>query len=392
MDNLFGMIRRNKIFDQTAQPDNPYQVTIPDTASHSSPVVNPFDNSTPMMDLYKQSLEAMPNRDDYKPTTKNKIGAALSGFSEGLRGGNAYKATTSALDEPYNEAEDEWTKRIGKTGELASLEERSNAAKNKNIYDYAKLNDDEANSASLRNYRGKQGAKLDAEIPLLGRTTTHNKVNGMDEIHDSTGKLVYSNQADLTPGQKSANELGLYTDKGKIGLKNDETLAAYKGGIERQTHQDNEKFDVIDPTVVKGKQDMESFKNDLAQSNIQLRSSLQGMNPTQQNAALSNAIEKTLIDTPEYSKFKDANGNITNAKGDPDYEGFKAAIAGNLSTIMGKNKNLETPKGNPLSSKGTQPTAKVVSDDEATAKLRSMNKVVNADTIAAAKQLIMDGK
>lgn len=351
MDNLFGMIRRNKIFGQPNEEDNPYKVDFPSTDTNTNIVTAPQDAS-PMMDDYKKQLGEMPNREDYKPSLKNKFGAALAGFSSGVRGGDAFKTTRGALDEPYEEAEDEWNKRIARTGQLASLESSTNAAKSKNAYNYAKLGEDHENNVSLRNYRNKQGENLDSEIANRGSESYTDHSTGTRNHVDKNGKIIWSAKADLTPSEKNASELGLYTDKGKIGLKNDETLASYRGGVERKTHQDNERFDVTDPTIVGAKKDMETFKNDLSKDDINLRDSLRQMNPTQQNAALAGAIQKTIIDNPAYSKFKDASGNIVGGD-DPDYEDFRAKVGGYINSSIGKK---ATPKGNPLAARPNTPT------------------------------------
>lgn len=382
MDNLFGMIRKNRIFGKSAEPDDPYKVNFDSGPTNKDIVAEPQDEPHPMMDQYKSELNRMPTHDDYKPSVKGKIGAVLAGVSAFTQGGDSYKATKNALDDPYNEAEDEWSKRIARTGELASIEERTGAAKAKNSLDWAKYGDEHANAKSLNDYRGVQSANLKDEMSHRGEDTFNSPLTGTRNKVDKNGNVIWSLQNDETPGQKDTRELGLYGEKGKIGLKNDESLASYRGGIEKDVHASNEKFDVTDPTVVQGKKDMESFKNDLAKGNIEFRASLTGTSPEQQNAQLAGAIEKAVIKNPAYKKFKDSLETAgAMDSNDPDYIGFQNEVLGNI----GRDKNLPA---NPLGAKPGAKAPKVISDEDATKELRARGKAVTPESIAMAKQLL----
>lgn len=358
MDNLFGMIRKNRIFGRAPEENNPYKVNFDDSTTNKDIVAGPQDEPHPMMDQYKSELNRMPTHDDYKPNVKGKIGAALAGFSSGVSGGDAYKATTSALDEPYREAEDEWSKRISRTGELASIEERTGAAKAKNTLDWAKYGDEHANSLSANHRRDVQNADTNDLMSLRGRTTGTNKITGTENTYDRNGNILFGHPVNETLDQTSKRHLNDFTNEENVRVKGDKDLAAYRGKVDENVHQNNETFDVTDPRVVQGKKDMESFKNDLAKGNIEFRASLTGTSPEQQNAQLAGAIEKAVIKNPAYKKFKDSLETAgAMDSNDPDYVGFQNEVLGNI----GRDKNLPA---NPLTTKpGNSSKSKITRAD-----------------------------
>lgn len=408
MDNLFGMIRKNRIFGNPPETEDPYKVNFnPEEPkdTNRSIVASP-GNDTPMMDQYKQSLGEMPTRDQYKSGVKGKIGAALAGFSEGMRGGDAYGATKKALDEPYEEAEDEWNKRIARTGQLASLETSINATKAKNALDYAKLGETHENNASLReyrqgrlgeehsnnqslkDYRGAQTRNINSEIENRGSESYNSPITGTRNHVDKNGKIIWSTKVDLTPGEKDKNELSLYRGKEGIRVAGDKDLDNTRTNNDVRAHQEEKKFDVTDPTIVNAAKDMETFKNDLLQTNIKLRDTMRSVSPTQQNAALTGAIEKAIIKNPSFASFKDAQGNIVGKDDDPNYTAFQQEVSDQLADSIGKNIELK-PNSNPLSAKpNLNKTPKVISDADATKELRARGKAITPESIAMAKQLL----
>jgi hypothetical protein len=368
----------------------------------------PIEYETPMMNLYKESLESMPDESNYHNGILRKIlaGAAAVGSDNGAE---AYKTTKGILDEPYESDLNRWKQKTGTTGELASLEERINATKAKSYFDFADLNRKNKDSDVLDNYRQVQTDNLRHKDKLEGRTKIHSDILGQDTMLDEYGKPIWSVATDETPDQKDTRHLGLYGKEKGIDFRNETSLIGARAAADRKTHEANTVFDINNklPAEQNNAMDMEEFKHELQQDNIQLQHDLAKTSPEQQNSALAGAMVKVKIANPEFGKFYNPDGslNTDEAIKDPDnYQLFKGSIANELNNSIGTGDVRLPPVGKPKVSrpKSSNPLSPVgsaiktrkpeeVSDDEAKQALISKQKAITPESIAMAKQLLAAG-
>lgn len=363
---------------------------------------NPLNYETPMMDLYKKQLESMPDESNYHSGKLAKILAFGAGALSGSAP-EAYKTTKGILDEPYEHDLNAWKQKTGTTGELASLEERTQANKAKNILDWYKFGDEHANTMSNIGHRTKQDEEIDARIPTIGRFGVENKIGGTHDEYDRNGKLVVSVKDNETPDQISARHFTDYKNEKGYDFINDQKLIGARRDANEAEHRVNGQWDIDNklPAETNKAMDLEEFKNGLTQSNIELQHSFDRTSPEQQNAALAGAFAKVKLENPEYNQFFDAAGNIDPkvvANNPEAYDNFKALVGREVGVTLGNKKdipigpkarpNRNVSSGNPLSPKGSQPTPKVVSDEDAKKELIKRGKAITPESIAKAKQLL----
>ncbi len=131
------------------QPDRP---TAPGPMMPDQPTAEDYDPTAAMEKLYhpdtsaedrfNRIFDAYPNRANYHPSAMRRIGGALMSFGSGMtpgRGLDFYnpnpqgvKAGMDYMDEPFNEARDDWKAQIQPAEYGANLERQSNA--NQRLY------------------------------------------------------------------------------------------------------------------------------------------------------------------------------------------------------------------------------------------------------------------
>ena len=135
-------------------PDNS-AVSLPSIAP---PAVEPQADAMPdMADMfhphyeaqqkYNQLAGAYPNRADYKPSIMRRIGGALMAFSGGMAPGrgldfyhanpNAIKAGIDFMEDPFNKAQEDWSKQIVPAQQAATMERYQNANERQAAYQTA---------------------------------------------------------------------------------------------------------------------------------------------------------------------------------------------------------------------------------------------------------------
>lgn len=80
----------------------------------------------PNQKKFTDFLQTGPKREDFKPGKLNRISAILAGVSEGANHGGAsgFKAAQSILDDPYNEAQNDWATQGKKLEAASGIEEK----------------------------------------------------------------------------------------------------------------------------------------------------------------------------------------------------------------------------------------------------------------------------
>jgi hypothetical protein len=121
-------LRRRQALNYPSIEDNPVSraaalVLAPDEEEADGPsTVTPTSQAATK---YAQLLQNRPQRADYKPSKLARVGAALSGLGEGIRGVPG-AGTHSNLNAKYDAAIQEWEQNLSGAQNLAALEEKHN--------------------------------------------------------------------------------------------------------------------------------------------------------------------------------------------------------------------------------------------------------------------------
>lgn len=222
--------RRPFNFDQPEEPQSQLQPQGQDTSRPSMmDVFNQINNAPvgPSQQKYRDLLESQPNREDFKPGKMQRLASILSGASEGIRHGAAtgYKTGTGIMDEPYNEAMDDYKFKADRLGKASDLEEKTRLNNVKTYRDFitdeqnqresarkAKLDEStiSSNNARANNYKNQ------------GWTKTNNASTGVEEytrINPDTHELETKpiGKMGLTPTEQTSNAIA--KEKGIEGIR-----------------------------------------------------------------------------------------------------------------------------------------------------------------------------
>jgi hypothetical protein len=193
--------------------------------------------TTEILNQYRQWLAERPSRTQYEAGTGRKILAGLVGFLGGLRGGpeTAMKLTRSIVDDPYNEAVEDWQgrgKSLGDVGKLAQDISETQRKRSGDIMDFMSADErvkaareaikQRADAEDQRHNDRITSAKTEAERAaevkrhnqeMEGIASTRNRIDQMDaEAHKTTAEAYKSRVGALNTGAGTEKKIGSYSD------------------------------------------------------------------------------------------------------------------------------------------------------------------------------------
>jgi hypothetical protein len=153
-----------------------------------------YEQPGPASQAYSDHLGKVPNQQDYAPSKWRRLGAILSGVSEGMKGGNSYEAARDINLDPYKQGYQRWVEQGAGLKESAGMEEAT--ARNRSTFMQKILSDYidqqykqgqlEIGRAGVRNVADRntieqRKAEIDADYKagLISATEARNKIYGL---------------------------------------------------------------------------------------------------------------------------------------------------------------------------------------------------------------------
>jgi hypothetical protein len=346
--------RLSRLFQPQEQTETPQS-----SAPINVPTYIPEADDTPALDAYRKHVETMPDRANYKTGWLQKVLAGVAGFST-MDPVSAYKTTKGYLDTGYNNDMERYKEKANQLGELAGLEDKSlahRAATHKANF--------EAQLQTAKEMR--EAGKTEAEIRNINDEI---KKRGLrTEASPIDGKMyVIGVDGTKTPLMKWTDSLdeGVNRDVNKFGRTD-----SIRTGNDIKLENVKFEHDKI----------LAEMRADLEKGNASFKSQLDGLQPTQQNAAFELALQQTLIDNPEkYGAFADDKGKLDydklrDNKSSPLYQSLIKDLQAHTGTIRNR-----ANSGNLLNAKPGEVVPPKVDDKKGTkAKLEVDNTGLPVD-------------
>lgn len=148
--------------------------------------------SGPAQSAYKQYLESMPDREQFKPGKGRKIAALLGGLGEAFLSHSPSRSIATArdiMDRPYNTAVENFRMKEGRYKTAAELEEKDNSNKIKTIRD---IMEDEARTAREKREQEVATARIE-DFKSRARQREQPKFNFFNDSTTGTHKAAAYN-------------------------------------------------------------------------------------------------------------------------------------------------------------------------------------------------------
>lgn len=190
MDLFPSRIRFRNIFGQEGDDPTPNITKNIFPIQHSTAVNKdaldtPSDAESRLMDIYNSPSPAasrladyvntQPDRTDYEPSRKRKLGAVLAGFVTGMADPNAGAAVTRGiLDKPFDEANEDWERRGVPIRNAALAEQVDRTQKINSLKDYItakRLNLNTESEMQARRDLAKHNNNSDLETAIRDQET-----------------------------------------------------------------------------------------------------------------------------------------------------------------------------------------------------------------------------
>ena len=335
-------------------PAMPPMAQQPQEDQYASMMERIFNQPNPSITAYKQHLNTMPNREDYKPNIGNRVLTGLVGAAEGIqRGAGAGVAAGQAfMDRPYNEALMDYQNKGNRLGQLAELEDKD--VRSKMTFAASMMEEKRKNrdlDIKVERYAAQNGLNKAQTDKIMQELKTgrielkqNDKTGEMMRINLDTGEQTSMGQYAQTPEEKARTEVDKHRQTSGIDLGNKKNLFDFElpktEASQIKVHEANRMSDAANP--------------------ISNTTGFNSLAPSQGDIAHNSAIGKVIMKNPNWYKFADpnpANAKEVAAAAAADrkgYEEFLAAVDQVEAEIISKNqKTPVTATARPRPNVGT---------------------------------------
>jgi hypothetical protein len=319
---LLDIINRNRLFSPKgpATPNSPWAnvdftptptTSVVDNGQQDEPANSGLghfaynNQATPALDRYKQYVEDAPDFDKVGLNKLGKILAVVAGAST-MDAGRGYETSKAIMDEPRRTAIENYKMKGSQLGELAGIEEKTNASNFKVALDTAQeererqlANNTMKTGDSTRQLNQARITDIANKAKELGIHIERNNVSGkLEAVNIHTGERRDLGQFDLSNDQKLGEQFSQFQKR-----------TNYSAGVSRDTFKQNRDYSVKNPipnmyiTGPSPSEDISAQKLGLIKAKALLDSGTK---------AKIAGKEYDLSDPNgnRWSKFFDANGNL----------------------------------------------------------------------------------
>jgi hypothetical protein len=201
------------------------QQTIPDSYNNTPDLNKTFPIQSQMTDQYRQAIQQMPQRQDFKPGRLRNIAASLAGFGGlgyyemgpggvgGFHGGNpeaALNLSQAIRYQPYNQAMEDWKTREESLKQAASNEQAQNVNSRMAAYNAGMLGvRNDANDIN-KNYKEAsvtaRNRNIDARYAAIAANSA--SLSGKSAIDDNEELVLFRKDGTPVPTGMTPEEFG----------------------------------------------------------------------------------------------------------------------------------------------------------------------------------------
>jgi len=311
-------------------PAMPPMAQPPQEDQYASMMERIFNQPNPSITAYKQHLNTMPNREDYRPNVGNRFLTGLVGAAEGIQrgAGAGVAAGQSFMDRPYNEALMDYQNKGNRLGQLAELEDKD--VRSKMTFAASMMEEKRKNrdlDIKVERYAAQNGLNKAQTDKIMQELKTgrielkqNDKTGEMMRINLDTGEQTSMGQYAQTPEEKTKMEVGKYGQTAGIDLSNKKNLFDFElpktEASQIKVHEANRMSDAANP--------------------ISNTTGFNSIAPSQEDIAHRTATLQSVQQHPEWMKFVTENvkdNADAAAANKSEYEAFLAEIAKNKQRI-----------------------------------------------------------